>query len=110
MTTGEPDAGKARLSGSGRGRRKRTRATGTSPAAYFTRWAAARKRTSPVLAPRRAADPTSWITRCRRTVRDYERHPEHHAAMVQWAMVIVMTRRLARYHRARQPTAKLPTG
>ncbi|MEV4417489.1 transposase [Catellatospora sp. NPDC049609] len=36
----------------------------------------------------------SWITRCRRTVRDYERHPEHHAAMVQWAMVIVMTRRL----------------
>ncbi|MEV0274736.1 IS5 family transposase [Hamadaea sp. NPDC050747] len=41
----------------------------------------------------------SWITRCRRTVRDYERHPEHHAAMAQWAMVIVMTRRLARYHR-----------
>lgn len=41
----------------------------------------------------------SWITRCRRTVRDYERHPEHHAAMVQWAMVIVMTRRLARYHK-----------
>ncbi len=22
----------------------------------------------------------SWINRCRRTVRDYERHPEHHAA------------------------------
>ena len=38
----------------------------------------------------------SWISRCRRTVRDYERQPEHHAAMVQWAMVIVMTRRLAR--------------
>ena len=37
-TTGEPDAGKARLSGSGRGRRKRTQATGTSPAAYFTLW------------------------------------------------------------------------
>jgi putative transposase len=50
----------------------------------------------------------SWITRCRRTVRDYERHPEHHAAMVQWAMVIVMTRRLARYHRAGRlrPVAK----
>jgi transposase len=46
----------------------------------------------------------SWITRCRRTVRDYERHPEHHAAMVQWAMVIVMTRRLARYHK----TGRLP--
>jgi putative transposase len=41
----------------------------------------------------------SWINRCRRTVRDYERRPEHHAAMVQWAMVIIMTRRLAR-HRA----------
>lgn len=40
----------------------------------------------------------SWITRCRRTVRDYERLPEHHAAMVQWAMIIVMTRRLARHH------------
>jgi len=38
----------------------------------------------------------SWISRCRRTVRDYERRPEHHAAMVQWSMVIVMTRRLAR--------------
>ena len=47
----------------------------------------------------------SWITRCRRTVRDYERLPAHHAAMVQWAMVIVMTRRLARYH----ATGRLPT-
>jgi transposase len=27
----------------------------------------------------------SWINRYRRTVRDYERRPEHHAAMVQWA-------------------------
>jgi putative transposase len=38
-------------------------------------------------------------------VRDYERLPEHHAAMVHWAMIIVMTRRLARY----QATGKLPT-
>jgi transposase len=38
----------------------------------------------------------SWISRCRRTVRDYERLPEHHAAMVQWSMIIIMTRRLAR--------------
>jgi transposase len=38
----------------------------------------------------------AWISRCRRTVRDYERLPEHHAAMVQWSMVILMTRRLAR--------------
>jgi putative transposase len=37
----------------------------------------------------------AWINRCRRTVRDYERLPQHHAAMVQWAMIVVMTRRLA---------------
>lgn len=42
----------------------------------------------------------SWINRCRRTVRDHERLPDHHAAMVHWAMIIVMTRRLARH----QPT------
>jgi hypothetical protein len=42
----------------------------------------------------------SWINRCRRTVRDYERRPDHHAAMVQWAMIILMARRLARH----QPT------
>ncbi len=41
----------------------------------------------------------SWINRCRRTVRDYERLPDHHAAMVQWAMVIIMTRRLARHRK-----------
>jgi transposase len=41
----------------------------------------------------------AWISRCRRTVRDYERLPEHHAAMVQWSMIIIMSRRLARHHR-----------
>jgi putative transposase len=47
----------------------------------------------------------AWINRCRRTVRDYERLPAHHAAMVQWSMVIIMTRRLARHRRTahRQP-------
>lgn len=40
----------------------------------------------------------SWISRCRRTVRDYERLPEHHAAIVQWSMIIIMTRRLADHH------------
>ena len=40
----------------------------------------------------------AWISRHRRTVRDYERLPDHHAAMVIWAMVTVMTRRLARQH------------
>jgi putative transposase len=43
----------------------------------------------------------SWINRSRRTVRDYERLPAHHAAMIQWAMVIIMTRRLARHHRTK---------
>jgi len=47
----------------------------------------------------------AWINRCRRTVRDYERLPAHHAAMVQWAMVIIMTRRLARHRRTTQQLA-----
>jgi hypothetical protein len=33
---------------------------------------------------------------CRRTVRDYERLPEHHETIVYWAITITMTRRLAR--------------
>ncbi len=57
---------------------------------------AERKRTS-TLAPRRSADPSAaWITRRRRCVRDYERLPEHHEAMVTWSMIILMSRRLAR--------------
>jgi transposase len=51
----------------------------------------------------------AWISRHRRTVRDYERLPDHHRAMVTWAMTTVMTRRLARRHRpARTPTPALP--
>jgi transposase len=38
----------------------------------------------------------SWITRHRRTVRDYERLPAHHETYIYWAMIIVMTRRIAR--------------
>jgi transposase len=47
----------------------------------------------------------AWINRCRRTIRDYERLPAHHAAMVQWSMIIIMTRRLAQHRRTahRQP-------
>jgi len=45
----------------------------------------------------------AWITRHRRTVRDYERLPAHHETYIYWAMIIVMTRRLAR-----QPTAAQP--
>ena len=38
----------------------------------------------------------AWITRHRRTVRDYQRLPAHHETYVYWSMIIVMTRRLAR--------------
>jgi putative transposase len=38
----------------------------------------------------------AWITRHRRTVRDYERLPAHHETYVYWSMIIVMTRRLVR--------------
>ncbi|WP_330838413.1 IS5 family transposase [Actinophytocola sp.] len=37
----------------------------------------------------------SWLMRCRRLVRDYERLPDSHETMVKWAMVGLMTRRLA---------------
>lgn len=37
----------------------------------------------------------SWISRCRRLSKDYERLPEHAEAMVKWAMIGLMTRRLA---------------
>jgi transposase len=37
-----------------------------------------------------------WLTRHRRLVRDYERRPDHHEAMVWWASVAIMTRRLTR--------------
>ncbi|HET7246331.1 MAG TPA: hypothetical protein VFJ07_15980 [Streptosporangiaceae bacterium] len=57
----------------------------------------------PRLAPRRAAHPSAWITRHRRTVRDYERLAAHHETYVYWAMIIVITRRLAR-----QPAAASP--
>ena len=38
----------------------------------------------------------AWITAYRRCARDYERLPEHHAAMVHWAAILQMTRRLAK--------------
>jgi len=51
----------------------------------------------------------AWIARHRRTVRDYERLPDHHQAMVTWAMTTVMTRRLARqHHPAPTPAPALP--
>ena len=47
----------------------------------------------------------SWITRHRRTVRDYERLAAHHETYVYWSMIIVMTRRLARQRTTTQPQA-----
>ncbi|MFF3468198.1 IS5 family transposase [Streptomyces sp. NPDC001984] len=44
----------------------------------------------------------SWIFQRRRCVRDYERLPAHHEAMVKWSMIMLMARRLAR------PTAQHP--
>jgi transposase len=38
-----------------------------------------------------------WLMRYRRLARDYERRPDHHEAMVWWATVFIMTRRLTRY-------------
>lgn len=35
-----------------------------------------------------------WLLRHRRLVRDYERRPDHHEAMIWWATVRIMTRRL----------------
>ncbi|MCG2624976.1 IS5 family transposase [Arthrobacter sp. I2-34] len=37
----------------------------------------------------------SWLVRCRRLGRDYERLPAHAEAMVRWAMIGLMVRRLA---------------
>ncbi|RBY82415.1 IS5 family transposase [Geodermatophilus sp. TF02-6] len=38
----------------------------------------------------------AWITGHRRLARDYERRPEHAEAMIKWAMIGLMARRLAR--------------
>jgi transposase len=37
----------------------------------------------------------AWISKHRRTTRDYERLPASHEAMIVWAMIALMTRRLA---------------
>ena len=44
-----------------------------------------------------------WLMRWRRLVRDYERHTSNHEAMVYWATVFIMTRRLARYQTGQPP-------
>ena len=61
---------------------------------------------------RRAREPTAcwvvertfgWLMRYRRLARDHERRTDHHEAMVYWATVMIMTRRLARYQAGQPP-------
>jgi transposase len=54
--------------------------------------------TSFVVLPRRWVVERSlaWIARHRRCVRDYERLPEHHEAMIRWSMIRIISKRLAK--------------
>jgi transposase len=66
------------------------------------------KRTSPhsfqVLRRRWVVERTfGWLMRWRRLVRDYERRTGNHEAMVYWATIFIMTRRLARYDNGQPP-------
>jgi len=47
-----------------------------------------------------------WLLRHRRLVRDYERRPDHHEAMVLWATVSIMTRQLTRQLAGEPPAAR----
>ncbi|PVA44672.1 hypothetical protein DDJ48_01710 [Mycobacteroides abscessus] len=38
----------------------------------------------------------AWLSHTRRLVRDYKRSPEHSEALMTWAAVTLMTRRLTR--------------
>jgi len=51
----------------------------------------------------------SWITRHRRTVRDYERLAAHDETYIYWAMIIVMTCRLARQPAAARSSRRSST-
>jgi transposase len=42
----------------------------------------------------------AWLTACRRLARDYERHPATSEAMIRWAAISGIARRLARGHTA----------
>jgi transposase len=66
------------------------------------------KRTSPhsfqVLRRRWVIERTfGWLMRYRRLARDYERRTDHAEAMIYWATIIIMTRRLARYETGQSP-------
>lgn len=61
-----------------------------------------------VLLPRRwVVERTfGWLLRYRRLVRDHERRPDHHEAMVLWATVTIMTRQLTRALAGEPPAAR----
>jgi transposase len=44
-----------------------------------------------------------WLMRYRRLARDYERRTDHHEAMIYWATVLIMTKRLTRYQTGQPP-------
>jgi len=75
VITGEPDDRETVMSGSAGGRAEQDLLRQT---------------------PRRAADPTSWLTGCRRLHRRYERRPEHFLAFVGIAALLIGHRRLTR--------------
>jgi transposase len=80
----------------------------TSKTGKLATWAATLKMTLSIIArrnphafevlPRRwVVERTfAWISKHRRTVRDYEHLPASHEAMILWAMTALMTRRLTR--------------
>src|SRR5262249_21885401 len=47
-----------------------------------------------------------WLMRWRRLARDYERRTASHEAMVYWATIFIMTRRLARYENQQPPVKR----
>ncbi|WP_431917238.1 hypothetical protein [Micromonospora wenchangensis] len=38
----------------------------------------------------------AWLTACRRLARNYERHPSISAALIRWAAITGVTRRITR--------------
>jgi transposase len=50
-----------------------------------------------------------WLCRHRRLVRDYERRPEHHEAMIWWATTAIMTRQLVAQRSGAPPTPRWGT-
>lgn len=50
-----------------------------------------------------------WMCRHRRLVRDYERRPEHHEAMIWWATTAIMTRQLVAQRSGAPPTPRWGT-